>query len=316
MRRRIYMVKVMHSSPGSLTRTFKNWLMELAETEMTFDILRKLRSETQSSNQQVQQSSKDPSEILSYVQLLKDLPEEDRQIALALLQSLNAPPPQQNVSVKPAFDPTLLILMMMLKENKSNDNPALAEAIKGQYAVLTELIRNLSNRNDGETAKLLLEALDKLKPTTNPDEFKDELAKMAISALIEAATKDDSSEIDRMLQLMEKLKVAGLIIDPKTSLTYQLEKEKMDKEFKLKEREMELEEKRMEQISQFLADFAEALESLTEKEAEEKGIEKKPTEYTVKCPKCGESIKVSTSMKEGSIIQCKGCGAKLRLKWR
>ena len=309
------MVKLINAqSPGSLSRTFKNWLMELAETEMTFDILKRLRADSAASIPSQQPQQEDPSRILSYVQFLKELPEEDRQIAVSLIQSLNQPPapkPQQS-----GLDPTLLMLMMLLKDgknsanNSSGNNEALAEAIRGQFTVLTELIRTMANRNDGgESVKLLLEAIDKLK--TN-DDFKDEVARMAISALLEAASGKDSDDIDKLFSLMEKLKTAGLIIDPHTSLTYSLEKEKMDKEFQLKQRQMEMEEKRMEQITQFLADLADALESLTEKEE----VEKKPSTVDVNCPKCGNSIKVSTDMKEGTVVRCEKCGAKLKLKWR
>lgn len=307
------MVKLVNApTPGSLSRTFKNWLMELAETEMTFDILKRLRAESATTSSQPQPQQEDPSRILSYVQFLKELPEEDRQIAISLIQSLQSTPVTR--PAQPTMDPTLLMLMMLLKDGKNSSNndggnAALAEAIRGQFTVLTELIKTMSNRNDGESVKLLLEAIDKLKTT---DDFKDEVARMAISALLEAAGSKGEDELDKVFSLMEKLRTAGLIVDPKTSLTYQLEKEKMDKEFRLKERQMEIEEKRMEQITQFLADLADALESLSEKEE----VEKKPSEVSISCPKCGNTIKVSTDMKEGSIIKCDSCGAKLRLKWR
>ena len=287
--------------------------MELAETEMTFDILKRLRADSAASVSTQQPQQEDPSRILSYVQFLKELPEEDRQIAVSLIQSLNQPPapkPQQS-----GLDPTLLMLMMLLKDgknssNSSGNNEALAEAIRGQFTVLTELIKTMANRNDGgESAKLLLEAIDKLK--TN-DDFKDEVARLAISALLESTKEGGGDDIDKLFSLMEKLKTAGLIIDPHTSLTYSLEKEKMDKEFQLKQRQMEMEEKRMEQVTQFLADLADALESLTEKEE----VEKKPSTVSVNCPKCGNSVKVSTDMKEGTVVRCDKCGAKLKLRWK
>jgi len=319
------MVKLVDVDPNqsNLTKSFKHWLMELAETEMTFNILQRIRQENANFSQQNQPSLSlvPPDLVKTYVDVLKDLPEDQRSVALSLIAAMSRPA----TPVATTVDPYLMLLLLMLRNQNGQQNnnnieavvKPIAEAIKGQYTVLAEIVKNSNkgngNENHAELINSIANLLNAVHKSNASESVKDNLAKLAIEALKEAAIGGDSDKVDELLSFLEKLQRSGLIVDPKTSLQFSLEKEKIEREYRIKEKELEMEEERLNKLGEFFTDLTDALNNLMEKEEKEEG---KVREYSVKCPKCGNAITVTSDMPEGEVIQCANCKSKLRLKWK
>ena len=318
------MAKLIEVDPASVkTKSFKNWLQELAETEMVFNILNRIRAQniqemsmyTQATQANTPTMMVPPDILKQYTEILKDMDEPERSIALSIITSSMRP--SQVVSM----DPNLMLALLLLKTlntNTNNKEDPIANAIKGQYEVLAKIIEKLgdnNNNNNNIDIPSLINSLANLvkaqKGEQGDNSIVNEIARKAIEGLVKASTNPEEA-FERQLEFIRKLQESGILPDPQLSYQLALEKYKIDREYEFKKDQLEYEKEQMERASEFLRDIVDAIDKLTGGEGEEEVEKERPKVFRKPCPKCGNEIDIEPGVDR---VECPSCGAKIKVKW-